>query len=215
VKSTITSLLADPHWKGLIDSSRIGVAGFSAGGYTSLLIAGAKPRFNRFIGFCDRHPEDQEVCGNAQRFKAEAARSGQTPEQVLDGMQGELARWGDTADPRVKAAFVMAPLSLIFDDHGFDYVHIPLFLYYGQNDHVLLPDDNARHIRPMLKTLVAVKEVPEADHWVFLPPCSDALARDIGPLCIDPPGVDRAKVHAQVNADALAFFRNTLDVRGH
>lgn len=215
VKSTITTLLADPHWKGLIDASRIGVAGFSAGGYTSLLVAGAKPRFDRFIGFCDRHPDDQGVCGNASKFRAEAARSGQTPEQVLDGMQGQLGRWGDTTDPRVKAAFVMAPLSLIFDEHGFDNVRIPVFLYYGQNDRVLLPDENARHIAPLLKTLVAVKEVPRADHWVFLAPCSDALAKEVGPLCSDPPGVDRAKTHAQINADALAFFRKTLDVQGH
>lgn len=215
VKSTITTLLADPHWKSLIDASRIGVAGFSAGGYTSLLIAGAKPRFDRFIGFCDRHPEDQGVCGNAPKFKAEAARSGQTLEQALDHMQGELGRWGDTADPRVKAAFVMAPLSLIFDQHGFDNVHIPLFLYYGQDDHVLLPDENARYIRPMLKTLVAVKEIPKADHWVFLAPCSDTLAKEAATLCSDPPGVDRAKVHAQINADALAFFRKTLDAQGH
>ena len=214
VKSTITTLLGDPRWQNLIDANRIGVAGFSAGGYTSLLIAGAKPRFSRFIGYCERHPDDAQTCGDAPKFKAEAAKSGHTLEQVFDDMQGELGRWGDTADPRVKAAFVMAPLSLIFDEHGFDNVHIPLFLYYGQYDHVLLPDENARYIRPMLKTLVAVKEVPKADHWVFLPPCSDALAKDIGPLCSDPPGVDRAKVHAQINADALAFFRKTLDVQG-
>jgi predicted dienelactone hydrolase len=52
-----------------------------------------------------------------------------------------------------------------------------------------------------------VTEVPKADHWVFLPPCSPALAKDIPALCSDPAGVDRAKVHAQIEADALAVFR--------
>ena len=213
VKATISMLLADPRWKALIDPSRIGVAGFSAGGYTSLMIAGAKPRFVRFIAFCDRYPDDKDVCGHRADFEASAKKQGKTMEQVLDEMQGQLGRYGDTADPRVKAAFAMAPLSMIFDEHGFDNVHIPVYLYYGQNDHVLPPEANARHIQPLVRTLAGVKEIPKADHWVFLPPCSAELEKEIPVMCRDPEGVDRAKAHAQINADALAFFRKTLDVR--
>ncbi len=214
VKAAITMLLNDPRWKRLIDPGRIGVAGFSAGGYTGLMLAGAKPRFVRFIAFCDHYPQDKEVCGKRKAFEAEAARQGKTPAQVFEDMQGQLGRFGNTADPRVKAVFAMAPLSLLFGRHGFDDVHTPIFLYYGQHDSVLVPEANARHIAPLIKTLYAIKQVPLADHWVFLSPCSAELARDIGPLCTDPPGVDRAKVHARVNADALAFFRRTLGVKG-
>lgn len=213
VKATITTLLGDSRWKVLIDPNRIGVAGFSAGGYTSLMVAGATPRFVRFSDFCQHYPQDKDVCGHADEFKAAAAKQGKTIEQVLDEMQGQLGRYGDTADSRVKAIFAMAPLSLIFDEHGFDNVHIPVFLYYGQNDRVLPPEANAKHISPYLKTLYAIKEIPHADHWVFLPPCSAELKKAIAPLCADPPGVDRAKAHAQINADALAFFRKTLDVK--
>lgn len=215
VKATITTLLDDPHWKALIDPNRIGVAGFSAGGYTSLMVAGAHPEFVRFVEFCDRYPQDKDVCGHRADFEATAAKQGKTMQQMLNDMEGQLGRYGDTADPRVKAAFAMAPLSLIFDEHGFDNVHIPVFLYYGQNDSVLPPEANAKHIRPYLKTLYAVKEVPKADHWVFLPPCSAELKKEIPPMCADPASVDRAKVHEQVNADALAFFRKTLDVKDH
>jgi predicted dienelactone hydrolase len=212
VKATITLLLTDPHWKALVDPSRIGVAGFSAGGYTSLMVAGATPRFDRFIDFCNRYPDNHDVCGHRADFEATAARQGKTMEQMLDDMQGEMGRYGDTADPRVKAAFAMAPLSLIFDEHGFDRVHIPVYLYYGQNDHVLPPEANAKHIQPLISSLAGVKEIPKADHWVFLPPCSPELAKEIPAMCRDPQGVDRAKAHAQINADALVFFRKTLDV---
>ncbi|KGI78731.1 alpha/beta hydrolase family protein [Oleiagrimonas soli] len=214
VKAVITMLLHDPRWKRLIDPNRIGVAGFSAGGYTGLMLAGARPRFSRFIAFCDRYRQDNEVCGKRRQFEAAAARQGKTPTQVFEDMQGQLGRYGATADPRVKAVFAMAPLSLIFGKHGFDHVRTPIFLYYGQHDSVLPPEANARHIAPLIKTLYAIKQVPHADHWVFLSPCSAELARDIRPLCTDPPGVDRAKVHAQVDADALAFFRKTLGVKG-
>ena len=169
----------------------------------------------RMLNVTDGASIDALIDGIAKEFEEAAAKQGKTMEQVLTDMQGQLGKYSDTADPRVKAAFAMAPLSLIFDEHGFDNVHIPVFLYYGQNDRVLPPEANAKHIKPYLKTLYAVKEVPHADHWVFLPPCSPELAKDIPDMCKDPAGVDRARTHEAINADALTFFRKTLDVKGH
>jgi predicted dienelactone hydrolase len=203
VRAVIDTVLADARWKPLIDPARIGVAGFSAGGYTSLLVVGAKPRFDLFIGYCQRHPDDEETCSMAKRLGSRAAA-------VLADIQHDLTRWGDTADPRVKAAFAMAPLSLVFDQAGAGAIDRPVELWYGQNDRVLLPSENALHVKPLIATLEQVHEVPKADHWVFLAPCSARLAADAGEICKDPPGVDRAKVHERINADALAFFRTTL-----
>jgi predicted dienelactone hydrolase len=204
VRAVIDTLLSDARWKALVDPARIGVAGFSAGGYTSLLVVGARPRFDLFIGYCHRHPDDAETCGPAKKLTPEAAAA------YLAAIQHDLTRWGDTADPRVKAAFVMAPLSLIFDKAGAAAIDRPVDLWYGQNDHVLLPSENAQHLQSLVPTLTRVHEVPRADHWVFLAPCSAALAKDAGAICKDPPGVDRASVHARLNADAVAFFRKTL-----
>ncbi|HKZ11138.1 MAG TPA: hypothetical protein VJL61_10600 [Rhodanobacteraceae bacterium] len=212
VKATISMLLADPHWKPLIDPNRIGVAGFSNGGYTSLLAIGAVPQFTRFISYCKAHPDDPNICEAARQLKAQAARYGQTLEQLMTSMQSDLHRWGNTDDPRIKAAFVMAPLSLIFDKAGVASINRPVFLYYGQDDHVLNPKYNVLHIAPLIKTLAGIKMVPKAGHYVFLSPCSPQLTKEARDICIDPPGVDRAAVHQQVDADALAFFRKTLDV---
>lgn len=207
VRAVIDTVLSDARWKTLVDPARIGVAGFSAGGYTSLLVVGAKPRFDLFIGYCHRHPDDIETCGPAKKLTPEAA------EAYLADIQHDIGRWGDTADPRVKAAFVMAPLSLVFDKAGAGAIDRPVDLWYGQNDHVLLPSENALHLEPIVPALAHVNEVPKADHWVFLAPCSTALAKEAGEICKDPPGVDRAKVHERINADAAAFFRRTLGSR--
>jgi predicted dienelactone hydrolase len=206
VAATITALLDAPRWKPLIDPGRIGVAGFSSGGYTSLRVVGAVPRFDRFIGYCDRHPKDVEICGLVRELGADATR------ETLAALQKEFTRYGDTADPRVKAAFAMAPQSIVFDKAGLARVERPVFLYYGEHDRVLLPSENALRIQPLVPGLDGIAMVPKADHWVFLAPCSEALAREVGELCRDPAGVDRAQVHARVNADALAFFRKTLGV---
>lgn len=206
VAATIGTLLADPRWKAAVDADRIGVAGFSAGGYTSLLVVGAVPRFERFIGYCERHPDDTEICGLVQQLGAAESK------RVLAALQRDFSRWGGTADPRVKAAFAMAPQSISFDKAGAAAINRPVFLYYGEDDHVLLPSENALHVAPLIATLAGTRMVPKADHWVFLAPCSAELAKDAGAICRDPDGVDRAKVHEQVNADALAFFRKTLGV---
>lgn len=209
VRATISALLSDPHWKVQIDPTRIGVAGFSAGGYTSLLVVGARPRFDRFIGYCQRHPDDADTCSPAKKLSPKAAAD------YLAAVQNDMHRWGPTDDPRVKAAFVMAPLSLVFDKAGAAAIDRPVDLWYGQHDHVLLPADNAAHLAPLVRTLTRVTVVPNADHWVFLAPCSPELAKDAKMICSDPPGVDRIKVHARLNADALAFFRQTLAVPAH
>ncbi|WP_158882988.1 hypothetical protein [Rhodanobacter sp. L36] len=211
VKATISYLLDDPKWKASIDVNRIGVAGFSAGGYTSLMVVGAKPKFRRFIDYCLRYTADF-ICLDAKKFKANAAAEGLTLQQVMDRTQKQAAQWGDTADPRVKSAFVMAPLSLIIDEAGAASIDRPVFMYYAQNDHVLRPSENAEHLIPLMHTLVAVKMVPKADHWVFIPPCSPGQAKELPVMCSDPAGVDRAEVHAQIQVDALAFFRKTLHV---
>ena len=215
VKATISMLLADPHWKPLIDPDRIGVAGFSNGGYTSLLTVGAVPQFTRFISYCGAHPGDPNICGATHQLQAQAARHGQTLEQMMTSMQDDLHRWGSTADPRIKAAFVMAPLSLVFDKSGIAAINRPVFLYYGQDDHVLNPKYNVLHIAPSIKRLVGIKMIPKAGHYVFLSPCSPQLTMEAPDICVDPSGVDRAAVHQQIDTDALAFFRKTLDVSVH
>jgi predicted dienelactone hydrolase len=211
VQATIDALLADPQWKRLVDPGRIGVAGFSAGGYTGLLLVGAVPRFRRFIDYCRRFAQD-ELCAEAPRLEAEAQRQGRSLEQLMDDLQADLTRWGSPADPRVKAAFAMAPLSLVFDEAGAGRIDRPVFLYYGDADRVLRPQENAARLAPLVPTLVGVKAIAGADHWSFIPPCSVELAKHNPTICADVPGISRGALHAQIEADALSFFRATLHV---
>lgn len=209
VKAAIHDLLDDPRWKTLIDPRRIGVAGFSAGGYTALAVVGAVPRFDLYVGFCDRRPEDPD-CTLLQKL-----RSAGTATAALAALQTGFGAWDKPDAPDVKAAFVMAPLALVFDEAGVADVKRPVFLYYAEEDEVLPPQENARHLAPLMATITRVETVPRAGHYVFLAPCSPQLAKEAPELCEDPPGVDRAAVHRRINADALSFFRERLDVHAH
>lgn len=210
ISATISYLLQSPRWQRLIDPGRIGVAGFSNGGYTSLLLLGAVPRFARVTGHCRRHPDDRNVCAPLARLRAELPQHGGTVGQYIKTLQQSLHRWGSTDDPRVKAAFVMAPFSSFFDAPGLAHIDRPVFLYYAQDDRVLLPRYNALYVAPRIKTLVALRMIPKAGHYVFLAPCSPELTQEYPQICRDPPGVDRVDEHERINAAALAFFRKTL-----
>ena len=210
ISATISYLVQSPRWTKLIDRNRIAVAGFSNGGYTSLLLVGAKPRFTGIPRHCKLHPDDSNICIPLSKLEAAASRDHRSVEQSIDEVQRGLLRWGDTSDPRVKAAFVMAPFSSVFDSKGLAKIKRPVFVYYAADDRVLLPRYNALHIAPLIRTRVALKEVPNAGHYVFLAPCTPELTRDAPDICEDPRGTDRPAVHRQINESALAFFEQAL-----
>lgn len=209
LKAAINQLLHDPQWKTLVNPNQVGVAGFSAGGYAALVVAGAVPRFHLYVGYCARHPRDPD-CGMLQKLQAEG-----TATAALDGLQASTRAWGNPYAPEVKAAFVMAPLALVFDKAGISHVKQPVFLYYGKDDQVLLPDENALHVAPLLKSPASIKSIADAGHYVFLSPCSPQLAGEAPNICTDPPGVDRVEAHRMINEDALTFFRKTLHIGAH
>lgn len=191
LRATLDGLLADATFGSRIDVERVGVAGFSAGGYTSLLFVGAEPDFTRINGYCARHPGDSELCGVKR-----------------DGPLAPAAK--PTKDARAKAAFVMAPLGVFFGPSAFDAVTAPVHLTFSTADEVLLPAENAAPVRDGLKTLEGVDEVANAGHSVFIAPCPASLAAEAPAICNDPRGVDRAAVHAKVSAAAVSFFIKTL-----
>lgn len=179
--ASLTSPLLGKH----INEARIGAMGFSAGGYTVLTMAGAKPNFALREAYCKRHPGDTEICGSALRIEHPHLKA--------------------KADPRVKAVFAMAPLGVFFDKAGLASVKVPVFLYAAENDQVLLVDENAAHVRDCLPRPPEYRSIPKAGHYIFLAP-TPALEKALPDLFTDPPGVDRGAIHAQIDKDALSFF---------
>jgi predicted dienelactone hydrolase len=193
----IDAVLANPVPGLAVDPARIGAAGFSAGGYTIIVAAGGKPDFAGFARYCAEQPDDpmNRLCGQsdaAQRWRTR-------PDLAL------------THEPRLKAAFVMAPaLGFLFDRAGLADVRIPIRLYRPSADEVLRHPYNAERIRQSLPLAPEYEVVEGAGHFVFLAPCSAELARLVPDICRDPPGIDRAAIHARINAEMVEFFRRTL-----
>lgn len=187
-----------------IDPERIGMFGFSAGGFTALVMAGAEPDLSRGGAFCTARPE-------AWTCRYLRGRGYST---------ADLARRPATVwlhDPRVKTAVVAAPaIGYGFDRGNLAAVRIPIQLWAAEQDDVV--DDSGVTIRRDLPVSPEWHEVAGAGHFSFLEPCNWPMRAMIAVLqwsgteaiCSDPGRFDRVRFHAGFNAEVVRFFQRAL-----
>ncbi len=186
VSAVLDAVLEHPTYGPLIDRQRIGVAGFSAGGATSLMLLGATVDVGRLGPYCQKRPQDTDFCGHRE---TRAVASSTAP----------------VADPRVTAAFVMAPVGVFFSNETLAAISAPVFVAVADRDEVLPPAEHADAVAQALTHRLGTARVP-AGHFVFLAPCNEAFAHEAPQLCVDGPGVDRRAIHQALNAQAADFF---------
>jgi predicted dienelactone hydrolase len=194
VREALDAVLADPVLAPAVDPNRIGIVGFSAGGYTALKTVGAEPKFALWGEHCRAHPDDSELCPPDGHAMPRITRPGWEP---------------PPPDPRVKAAVAMAPLAVVFDEEGLSGVSVPVRLYRAADDRHVQNRWNAGNVAANLPAAPELVTVP-GDHYVFLPPCPEAFAAEVPEVCTDAPGVDRAAIHARIAEELVDFFDRTL-----
>ena len=196
---------ADPVIGPHLDAHRIGVAGFSAGGFTALALAGGRVDLAHFRKFCTEHPDDG-VCKPQKELAVtqdEGARALTSPE-----LAAEAAHAGDDHSiPGVRAAFAIAPAIVQgFDPSSLKRVTTPVAIILGDIDPVAPPATNG---------LLAAGDIAHAEltvlhnvgHYDFLGTCTDAgLA--VVPVCTAK--VPQDQTHQIAIDKALAFFAREL-----
>ncbi|MBN9508775.1 MAG: alpha/beta hydrolase [Alphaproteobacteria bacterium] len=190
-----------PH----LDPGRLGVAGFSAGGFTSLAAAGVRIDVQRFRQFCAAHPDDG-VCAPQKEFSFSRAD--------LDRFLAEPAIAADVAHaddafavPGVKAVFVMAPAIIqSFDPASLKQLRLPVGIILGDADHVATPATNGEAAAAAIPG-ARLRVLPGVGHYDFLADCTPAgdAARAVCPTA-----VPRAGTHEAAIDDALALFGAAL-----
>jgi predicted dienelactone hydrolase len=177
-----------------IDPSRIGIFGFSSGGFTALASIGGVPDFAKIGPLCAQYPGDY-VCG----LMARSGGSISAP---------PASAMSSAADTRIKAAVVVAPaLGFTFSPDGLKNVKMPVQLWRAENDVIVPHPRYAEAVRLALPQVPEYHVVANAGHFDFLAPCSSALASVAPPICTSAAGFDRAAFHASFNAAIVSFFR--------
>ena len=170
-----------------IDANRVGVFGFSRGGYTGLVAAGAVPEFAL----------RKDLCPPASTFPmCEEFRRGDIPPPP-------------TRDTRIKAAVIVDPLS-VFDAKGLKSVTLPMQLWSSEFGGDGVAPDSVAALRRDLPVAPDWHLATDAAHFAFLTPCPPALADARPELCRDKPGFDRVAFHARFDAEVVAFFKAHL-----
>jgi predicted dienelactone hydrolase len=195
IKRLVDFMLADWPDAGRIDSKRIGLFGFSVGGYTGLVVIGGNPDFRKGHPRCARTDlRALPVCSQLEN--------------------GELPREAPAHDPRIKAAVIIDPWPafLLPADH-LSAVTIPIQLWSSDPMHQSdgVSGCCAATIRAELASKPEWHFVANANHFAFLAVCPPKLALDAPRICAEPPGFDRTAFHKAFEPEMIAFFRRTLN----
>jgi predicted dienelactone hydrolase len=207
----IDGVIASPLFGPRVDTTRIGAAGFSLGGYTVLVIAGARADARRLDSYCARKPSTplctDESTPAVRNIRARAlALAASDPAYET----AALANAQTHRDARVKAVFSIAPAlgpAILPDSLG--EISIPVALVAGFGDPILPVEDNVipdALAIPNAELTIFPKTV---GHYTFLTDCTAAGAGAFGAICTDA-GPARVAVHRATAALAASFFDRTL-----
>jgi len=187
IKRLIDFMLGASPAAAAIDPDRVGLFGFSRGGYTGLVAVGAEPHFALGLARCEG--SSWPVC--------EAIRSKRYPPSLVH-------------DARIKAAVIADPLSTFFDRDSMAGVKVPVQLWASQAGGDGVAPESVAAIDKYLPANHEYHVVANAGHFAFLAPCPPDMARERPELCADAAGFDRVAFHAPFNAALVAFFREHL-----
>jgi predicted dienelactone hydrolase len=118
------------------------------------------------------------------------------------------------SDPRVKAVFAMAPaIGIGHTDASLRAIRTPVYIVSGRADDITPLATNAERFADLIPTATLTVPPGRVGHATFGTLCTPAgrSAQDwVGWVCHDEEGVDRARIHEQVEQIALSFFQSTL-----
>ena len=188
IKRVMDALLLHPQPGLNIDRNRIGFFGFSRGGYTGLVLAGAVPDFHHPAFPCvEKIPLCREMSDN------------------------DIPPHPAGYEPRIKAFILADPLSFFADKSTLETVKAPIQLWSSALGGMGVTPANVEAIARDLPVRPEFHRVPNSTHMSFIFPCTRAFAKTNPPqVCTDPPGFDRTEFHTQFNAEVLRFFRAQL-----
>lgn len=185
----LDQMLQDPIFKDHIDQKRIGAAGFSQGGMTSLWLAGVRANLSvemlhKHISTIKNDPDWQSVHENFTLHDFSQANQ-------------------SYRDERIKAVFAMAPGidfdNWMFTQEGFSFVTIPVQIVAAEQDQDVSVEEHARFFAQHMPSSNLVI-LPEVTHWIFM------NVKDLQ----NKESEKHAAVHKHVGAMAVEFFEKNL-----
>lgn len=180
-----------------IAATRVGLFGFSSGGFTALVNVGGRPDLGKVLPHCAAHPNHFACMLMSKRS--------------VGAKLTAIAATAQMQERRIRAAVIVAPaLGFTFDAAALSKVDIPIQLWRAEDDVILPHPWYSEAVRVSLPREPDYHVVPKAGHFDFLAPCNERLAAIAPPICESQDGFDRAAFHRRFNADVIGHFKKFL-----
>ena len=209
LRAALDAIGRDPAIGPHLDKNNVGVAGFSFGGFTALVSAGARVDWKRWVGFCRAHPEDGDCLPNDEFPEAtwqEVAKEFEAPE-----LAAEVAHGGDDhAIPNLRAAFALAPAYVqSLDPASLSFVRVPVSIMLGDADTVV-PAATSASVAAAAIPHAKLDLLPGVTHYDWVAECTDA-GRAGAPVCKE--ARHQADAHERAITAAAKLFGEFLPIR--
>ena len=204
----LNKLVTDDKWSLFIDQDKIGVIGFSLGGYTAISAIGGITDISLFTKFCQSEERDF-TCDSQKEFSSIEAEFNKvkSSKRVKESMR----RQHDSFKiDEIKAAFVIAPaVAQVFTKKSLQGITVPVSIVVGTNDKIAPARTNAQRISLLING-ARYSEIFNAGHYTFLSSCTDLGRKYLRYLCNDHESIIRGKAHNRVSNNALDFFNSVF-----
>lgn len=191
-------LIESPDFAGNLDTSRIMAAGFSYGGWTALSLGGVTGNHGQSVEVCRANRADMEACDMLLSDKVN-----------LPGIDPD--RWNASyGDPRITHVAAIDPgfvWGLQAENVSGVAARVTMIGLGEGQDRMSATDFDASGLAGLLPE-ARTETIAPAFHFTAMPLCTDQaeailLDEQDDPVCTDPDGTERAKVHARI-IDMLA-----------
>jgi predicted dienelactone hydrolase len=209
VSRAIDAVGRDARLAPLLDLSRVGMYGMSAGGHTALELAGGQWSPASFRDHCQAHLRaDFQTCvGLATRLTGswlDSVRLWAAPKVIAWKFDDATPR--QHVDARIVAIVAGVPLAADFDMATLAQPRVPLGLVTAQQDRWLIPRFHSdRVLQACLPRCEQVADLPTGGHGALLSPLPPGFTGLVADLLNDPAGFDRALL-PEVDRKIVAFF---------
>jgi len=204
VSRVLDHVLASERLAPHVDAGKVGVYGFSAGGYTALGLIGGIPDLELAARHCEEQPEEF-VCSEGMIASLFKAGLHEIPEPS----------WG--ADTRVRAAVIAAPgFGFSYDAAALENVTADVQLWSGELDESVPTATNAASIARALPGEPETHWVDKASHFAFMTvQCREAFRQEdpaeYESVCGDAEGFDRWQFHDDMHTKMIRFFDESFE----
>lgn len=200
ITTVIDFFVGNESWSKNIDKQKIGIFGFSIGGYTALATLGAKPNLSYVIEHCVLHKNDDPFCDYDGTI--DTNEYSDSPSNLRDN--------------RICAAVIADPVAVPFPNSGIESIHPTNILFYKpEKENVLRSKYHVDRVVNILKNrsdfptpkLILVKD---AHHYSFISPFPESIAARYPEIASDSEGFNRMEFHVSLGQEVVKFFRKVF-----